>query len=170
MVKKGKAFSKIKVYLAIGRRETPFGVSIHERGPQQASSVWVTGAIVGFVARAALSCHPFELIEVVELKLLSIKKALLISLTTAKRVSDLQALSVHPSCLQMAQRPTTACLRPNPAFVPKLRESSSRCPTLELLAFHPPPFLSEEDKRLCTLCPVWTLECVCLEDSWIQEN
>lgn len=50
----------------------------------------------------ALSSHSFEPIEVVELKMPSIKKALLMALTMAKRVSHLQTLSVHPSCLQLA--------------------------------------------------------------------
>ena len=49
------------------------------------------------------------------------------------------------------------CLRPNPAFIPKVVESAYRCPTVELKAFHPPPFGSAEESRLNTLCPVRAL-------------
>ncbi|KAL6486837.1 hypothetical protein MHYP_G00034630 [Metynnis hypsauchen] len=48
-------------------------------------------------------CHPFEPLEGVELKFLSLKTVLLLALTTAKRVGDLQALSTRPSCLQFDQ-------------------------------------------------------------------
>lgn len=67
-------------------------------------------------------------------------------------MSNLKALSVYP-CLQLAPGLAEACLRPNLAFVPKVMKSSYKCLTLELLAFHPPPFSSKEDKRLHTLCP-----------------
>lgn len=66
-------------------------------------------------------------------------------------MSDLKALSVYP-CLQLAPGLAEACLRPNLTFFPKVK-SSDKCLTLELLAFHPPPFSSKEDKRLHTLCP-----------------
>ena len=41
--------------------------------------------------------------------------------------------------------------------MPKVVESGYRCPTVELLAFHPPPFSSAEEKKLNTLCPVRAL-------------
>ena len=50
----------------------------------------------------ALSHHPFEPLKVVGMKFVSLKVALLLALTAVKCVSDLQALSVHPSCLQFA--------------------------------------------------------------------
>ena len=103
-----------------------------------------------------LSQHPFEPLEVVGLKFLSLKTALLLALTTAKRVGDLQALSTRPACLQFAPGLSKVCLRPNPAFIPKVVESAYRCPTVELKAFHPPPFGSAES-RLNTLCPVRAL-------------
>lgn len=105
----------------------------------------------------ALSCRLFESYEVVELKMLSVTTALLMTLVTAKRVSDLQALSVHPSCLQLAPGQAKTCLRYNGAFVPKVVDSSYRCSTWEMLAFYPPPFLSEEDQCLHTLCTVQAL-------------
>ncbi|KAK0156393.1 hypothetical protein N1851_000309 [Merluccius polli] len=99
--------------------------------------------------------------EVAEMKFVSLKTALLLALTSAKRVSDLQALSIRPSCLQFAPGRTKVCLRPNPAFVPKVVVLGYRCPTVELLAFHPPPFSSAEEKKLNTLCPVRALHVTC---------
>ncbi|GAA6099883.1 uncharacterized protein LOC113652359, partial [Tachysurus ichikawai] len=103
----------------------------------------------------ALSQHPFEPMEAVSLKYLSLKTALLLALVTAKHVSDLHALSVSPSCLQFAPGLTKVSFRPNPAFVPELLESAYRCPSTGLAAFHPPPFSSQ---KLNTLCPVRALQ------------
>ncbi|XP_030000932.1 uncharacterized protein LOC115426842 [Sphaeramia orbicularis] len=169
LLDKGRAFSTIKVYLAaisachVGFGEKSAGqhplVCRFMKGARR--KLPVSRPLVPLwdllLVLDALSHHPFEPIEVVGLRFLSVKTALLLSLTTAKRVSDLQALSVHPSCLQLAPGRAKACFRPNPAFVPKVMEPSYRCPTLELLAFHPPPFSSEEDERLHTLCPVRAL-------------
>ncbi|XP_050925700.1 LOW QUALITY PROTEIN: uncharacterized protein LOC127142337 [Lates calcarifer] len=104
----------------------------------------------------ALSHHPFEPMEAVGMKFVSLKTVLLLALTTAKRVNDLQAFSIRPSCSQFAPGGTKVCLRPNPAFVPKVVESAYRCPTVELLAFHP-PFSSGEEQRLNT-CPVQAVQ------------
>ena len=49
------------------------------------------------VVMDALSHHPFEPLETVGMKFVSLKVVLLLALTTAKRVSDLQALSIRPS-------------------------------------------------------------------------
>ncbi|KAJ8347059.1 hypothetical protein SKAU_G00284600 [Synaphobranchus kaupii] len=48
-------------------------------------------------------------------------------------------------------------LKANPAFVPKVINSAYSCSSVELRAFHPPPFSSQEESRLNTLCPVWAL-------------
>lgn len=58
----------------------------------------------------ALSQHPFEPLEAVGLKFASLKTTLLLALTTIKRVSDLQALSIQPFCLQFALGFTKVCL------------------------------------------------------------
>lgn len=169
LVDKRKAFSTIKVYLAaisachVGFGEKPAGqhplVCRFMKGARRKLPVsrplvplWELSVVLD-----ALSHHPFEPMEVAEIKFVSLKTALLLALTTAKRVSDLQALSIRPSCLQMAPGLAKVCLRPNPAFVPKVMESAYRCSTVELLAFHPPPFSSVEEERLHTLCPVRAL-------------
>ncbi|KAI2665734.1 Protein P [Labeo rohita] len=82
--------------------------------------------------------------------------ALLLALASAKRVSDLHALSVHTSCTKFSHNGEKVFLRPNPAFMPKCFPAFT-CEVLELSAFHPPPFSSEEDQRLNALCPVHAL-------------
>lgn len=108
----------------------------------------------------ALSRHLFEPMEA-QMKVVLLKTAFLFALTTAKQVSDLQALSIRPSYLQFAARLRRVCFKPIAAFVPKVVDSGYRCPTVELQAFHPPPFSSAEERRLNTLGPVRALH-VCL--------
>lgn len=105
----------------------------------------------------ALSGSPFEPLESADLRVLSLKTILLLALTSARRISELQALSVHTSCLQFSPDYGKLMLRPNPAFVPKVSDSAYSCSTLELLAFHPPPFADEGEKLLNSLCPVRAL-------------
>lgn len=50
----------------------------------------------------ALSKAPFKPIDNSALKLLVLKTVLLLTLTTMKRVSEIHALSVHPSCMMFA--------------------------------------------------------------------
>lgn len=60
--------------------------------------------------REPFELHPFELMEVAEMKFVSPKSALLLALTTAKQVCDLQALSIRPS--------DSCCLKCNPLGYP----------------------------------------------------
>ena len=169
LLEKGKAFTTIKVYLAaisachVGFGDKPAGqhplVCRFMKGARRKLPVsrplvplWDLSVVLD-----ALSHHPFEPLEAVGMTFVSLKVVLLLALTTAKRVSDLQALSIRPSCLQFAPGISKVCLRPNPAFVPKVVESTYRCLTVELSAFHPPPFSSAEEQRLNTLCPVRAL-------------
>ena len=97
---------------------------------------------------------PFEPLMDVDFKAMSLKTALLLALASTKRVSEPQALSVHPSCLQFAPGDCRVSLRPNPPFMPKVIKP---CIPLELTAFRPPPFDSPEQQRLHALCPVRAL-------------
>ena len=56
------------------------------------SPSWDLAVVLG-----ALSSHPFEPLDNVDMKTLSLKVALLLALATAKRVSEIHALSVHPA-------------------------------------------------------------------------
>ena len=94
----------------------------------------------------SLTQPPFEPLEAVGMKLVSLKTALLLALTTAKRVSDLHALSVHPKCTSFSADNSRVVLTPNAAFVPK--NPRMECTPVILEAFHPPPFTSQEHQKL----------------------
>ena len=61
---------------------------------------------------------PFEPMESVNLKILSYKTALLVSLVSAKRIGDLSVLSVHCSCMQFTLGKSKVTLCTNAALYP----------------------------------------------------
>ncbi|XP_056091163.1 uncharacterized protein LOC130070700 [Rhinichthys klamathensis goyatoka] len=169
LMEKGRSFSTIKVYLAsisachVGFEG--FTVGLHPlirrfmKGARRSLPVirrtvpeWDLSMVL-----EALSQHPFEPLGSISLKLLSLKTALLLALASAKRVSELYALSVHPSCTKFSLSGDKVSLKPNPAFMPKCFPAFTS-EVLELSAFHPPPFTSLEDQRLNALCPVRALQ------------
>ena len=105
----------------------------------------------------ALSKAPFEPMAGSSLRLLSIKTAFLLAVTTAKRVSELHALSISPACLHWKADNSGVTLRPNVSFLPKVLPSGYVNQAIELTAFHPPPFTSEEEERAHFVCPVRAL-------------
>ena len=166
LIEKGKAFSTVKVYLAaisachvgfdgktVGQHPVvcQFMKGARRKLPtsRPLAPSWDLPAVL-----EALSCSPFEPLGQVELKVLSLKTALLLALASAKRVGEIHALSVHQSCMKFSSGNTKVSLQPNPAFVPKVLGS---CSPIELDAFYPPPFSSEEHRRLHLLCPVRAL-------------
>nr|XP_055071026.1 uncharacterized protein LOC129451681 [Misgurnus anguillicaudatus] len=169
LLEKGRAFSTIKVYLSaisachMGFNSGTIGqhplVCRFMRGARRLHPVskplvppWDLSVVLN-----ALSKAPFEPIDLIDLKLLTLKTAVLLALTTAKRVSELHALSVHPSCMMFAPGVQRVSFRTNPAFVPKVFDHAGAAQSVDLLAFHPPPFTSPEEERLHNLCPVRTL-------------
>ena len=68
----------------------------------------------------ALTGPPSEPLEGVDMKCVSLKTALLLALTSAKRVGDMQALSISPSCLQFSIAGDKVVMRPNAAYTPKV--------------------------------------------------
>ncbi len=84
------------------------------------------------VVLEGLKGPPFEPLLGASLKHLSLKTVLLLALASAKRVSDIHALSVSPACTQFAPGNTRMVLKPNPVFVPKVVGS---CSPIELAAF-----------------------------------
>lgn len=169
LLDKGRAFSTVKVYLSaisachVGINSGTIGqhplVCRFMRGARRLHPVskplvppWDLSVVLN-----ALSKAPFEPIDKIALKLLALKTALLLALTTAKRVSELHALSVHSSCMMFAPGVQKVTFRTNPAFVPKLFDQAGAVQSVDLLAFHPPPFASPEEERLHSLCPVRTL-------------
>jgi len=101
----------------------------------------------------ALVTEPFEPLELSSLKALSWKTALLLALTSAKRVSELTALSVHPSCLLIRGDRSGETLRP------KSRRSAFKSRAIQLGDFSLPPHGEAREAKLHLLCPVRVLAC-----------
>ncbi len=72
------------------------------------------------IVLAGLQRGPFEPLDSVELKFLSLKTALLTALTSIKWVGDLQAFSVSEECLVFGPVYSHVVLRPRPGYVPKV--------------------------------------------------
>ena len=88
----------------------------------------------------SLSRPPFEPLDTVDLRFLSLKTALLLALVSAKRVSDIHAFSVSEECTRFSEDRTRVVLRTNLAFVPK--NQLTTCVPVDLVEFCPPPFAS----------------------------
>ncbi len=106
---------------------------------------------------AGLQRGPFEPLDSVELKFLSAKTALLTSLTSIKRVGDLQAFSVSEECLVFGPAYSHVVLRPRPGYVPKVSNTPFRDQVVNLQALPS----EEADPALVLLCPVRALRIYC---------
>lgn len=96
----------------------------------------------------ALCEAPFEPLQSIGIDMLSYKTAFLLALCSAKRIGDIHALSVHPSCTQFALDNSKVMLHPNPAYIPKVPALSYKTSACELTSFSPPLFASAEQQRL----------------------
>ncbi len=108
------------------------------------------------VVLEALCKPPFEPIEEISDRHLSLKTTVLLAITSLKRVGDLQALSVAPSYLDFAPGLAKAFLYPRAGYTPKVPITAPR-PVI-LHAFHPPPFWDSDQAKLKCMCPVRALE------------
>lgn len=97
---------------------------------------------------------PFEPLAQADLKWLSLKVAFLLAIVAAKRVGELHALSVSPSCLRWCPDDSGVTLWPNVAFVPKVLSTSHCNRPLTLASFHP---ASGDGAGQIELCPVRAL-------------
>ncbi len=102
---------------------------------------------------SALRGAPFEPLQSVELKFLSLKTVLLSALATVKRVGDLQAFSVDDSCLEFGPADSHVVLRPRPGYVPKVPTMLFRDQVVNLQALP----REEADPAIALLCPVRAL-------------
>ncbi len=102
---------------------------------------------------SALRGDPFEHLQSVELKFLSLKTVLLAALATVKRVGDLQAFSVNDSCLEFGPGNSHIVLRPRPGYVPKVPTTPFRDQVVNLHALP----REEADPAIALLCPVRAL-------------
>ncbi len=99
---------------------------------------------------------PFEPLESAPVRFLTLKMVFLTAITSLKRIGNLQALSVSPSCLDFAPGLVKAILHPHPSYLPKVPFSTINPVVLE--AFCPPPFTTPEQEKLHLLCPVRALQ------------
>ncbi len=102
---------------------------------------------------SALRGAPFEPLQSVELKFLSLKTVLLSALATVKRVGDLQAFSVDDSGLEFGPADSHVVLRPRPGYVPKVPTMPFRDQVVNLQALP----REEADPAIALLCPVRAL-------------
>ncbi len=103
-----------------------------------------------------LSLAPFEPLEEVPDKFLTLKALFFHAISSLKRIGDLEALSVAPSCLEFAPGMVKAFLYPRPGYVPKVPANVAR--SIMLQAFCPPPFQNSDQERHNFLCTVWALD------------
>ncbi len=108
------------------------------------------------VVLEALCIPPFEPIEEISDRHLSLKTTFLLAITSLKRVGDLQALSVAPSYLDFAPGLAKAFLYPRAGYTPKVPTTAPRPVVLQ--AFHPPPFRDSDQAKLNCMCPVRALD------------
>ncbi len=101
------------------------------------------------IVLAGLQRGPFEPLDSVELKFLSLKTALLTALTSIKRVGDLQAFSVSEECLVFGPVYSHVVLRPRPGYVPKVPTTPFRDQVVNLQALPS----EEADPALALLFP-----------------
>ncbi len=90
------------------------------------------------------------------MRFLTVKTIFLLAISSLKRVGDLQALSVAPSCLEFAPGMVRAFLYPRPGYVPKVTSVIPQPVILQ--AFCPPPFWDAEQEKLNCVCPVQALK------------
>ncbi len=100
----------------------------------------------------ALKENPFEPLQSVEFKFLSLKTVLLAALATVKRVGDLQAFSFDDSCLEFGPGNSHVVLRPRPGCVPMFPP----CPW-ETRWWTCKRSREEADPAIALLCPVCAL-------------
>ena len=88
---------------------------------------------------------------------LSLKMVFPLAIASAKRVSELRALSVHPACLRLGGEGFRHLSPPEPG-IPAEGVALLVCSeTLSLDPFHPPPHKSLEAARLHLVCLVRAL-------------
>ncbi len=82
---------------------------------------WVLAVVL-----EALSKAPFEPLEEVPFRFVTVKTVFILVISSLKRVGDLQSMSVAPSCLEFAPGMSRAFIYPSPVYVPKVPSVSPR--------------------------------------------
>ncbi len=108
------------------------------------------------VVLEALCRPPFEPIEEISDRHLTLKTVFLLAISSLKRVGDLQALFVAPTHLDFAPGMAKAFLYPRAGYVPKVPSVTPRPVILQ--AFSPPPIREPDQQKLNCMCPVRALD------------
>ncbi|XP_074850272.1 uncharacterized protein LOC142013107 [Carettochelys insculpta] len=95
---------------------------------------------------STLSGPPFEPLATVSLRLLTMKTAFLLAITSAHRVSELAAVMATPPCTVFSKGVVT--LRLHPAFVPKVSSEFHLNEPIVLPSFYPKPHRSSKEAHL----------------------
>ncbi len=103
-----------------------------------------------------LSLAPFKPLEEVPAKFFTLKALFLLAISSPKKIGDLQALSVAPSCLEFVPGMVKAFLHPRPGYVPKVPANVARL--IMLQSSCPPHFQNADQERHNLLCPVRALD------------
>lgn len=122
------------------------------RAPGSAVPPWDLDLVLG-----ALAHPPFEPLHEAGLKWLSLKTAFLLAITSARRIGELQALSVHRDCCRWLPDGQGVVLRPNPAFLPKSLSDFHLSQSVELRSAPTGGLDQEAAQRLRALCPIRAL-------------
>lgn len=94
---------------------------LHETWAPASSGLQAPGSPVLAVVLEGLKTLPFEHLQGADLKfVVSLETVLLLTLASAKGVSNIHVLSVHSLCAQFFAGDVRMVLKPNPAFVPKV--------------------------------------------------
>ena len=117
-----------------------------------ASLTWDLGRVL-----SALEQGPFEPQESVSLQWMSLKVAFLLAITSAKRVGELQALSVHESCFRFLPGNTGVVLCLNPVFLPNVLTDFYLYQSVELCSLRPCQEAGKGQEE-SALCPVRALK------------
>ena len=86
----------------------------------------------------ALCEGPWEPLETVDLKFITLKTVFLLAITSAHRVSELQALSLDQGCYRFASQDILV-LHTNFDFIPKCKSDFHRVQEIKLRSFFPDP-------------------------------
>ncbi|XP_073432369.1 uncharacterized protein [Dendrobates tinctorius] len=92
----------------------------------------------------AFTQAPFEPISSASVKCLSLKTAMLVALVSARRVSDLHALSVDPPFLSTTR--DSLILKTDPSYLPKRATKFHRSQEICLPSFYENPSTQDEEK------------------------
>ncbi len=84
----------------------------------------------------ALALPPFEPLQTVGLRELSLKTTLLLALASVKRVGDLQALSMNADCMQFGLGDCNITLKPKLGYVPKIALDTVQSASGGAFCFH----------------------------------